>query len=55
MLTEEEKLFLDDMSENERKFLQIVHDADLRAHLLARLEDQGLLSAFLEAESETNE
>lgn len=44
MLTDEEKLFL-----------EIVHDAELRAHLLARLEAEGLLFAFLEAESETSE
>jgi len=43
------------LTDEERKFLQIVHDAELRAHLLAHLEAEGLLSAFLEAESETSE
>ena len=41
------------MNENDRQFLQMVHDPALRSVLLARLEKLGLLSAFLEVESGT--
>ena len=41
------------MSENEKKFLTMIHDPELREALLVRLEKLGLLSAFLAIESET--
>ena len=41
------------ISQEEKRFLQIVNDISLREFLLARLEKLGLLSAFLEVESET--
>ena len=43
------------MSELEEEFLRQVHDPELKTHLLVRLEQLGLLSAFLEAENETPE
>ena len=42
------------MSEQDKMFLQMVHDPTLKADLLVRLEKLGLLSAFLEIENETN-
>ena len=41
------------MSESEQRFLDMVHDPDLRQALLERLAQLGLLAAFLEIESET--
>lgn len=41
------------MSEEDIRFLNLIHEPELRANLLARLERLGLLSAFLEIESET--
>lgn len=41
------------MTEDERRFLDMVHDPEIRQDLLARLEQLGLLAAFLSAESET--
>lgn len=43
----------EDFSEEEKMFLQMVHDPVSRQHLLDRLEQLGLLSAFLEAENGT--
>lgn len=43
----------EDFSKEEKMFLQMVHDPVSRQHLLARLEQLGLLSAFLEAENGT--
>ena len=42
-----------ELTESEKKFLQIVNDPAVRAHLLDRLEQLGLLAAFLEAENGT--
>ncbi len=41
------------MTENEKLFLDMVNDQDIRPSLLERLEKLGLLSAFLEAENGT--
>ena len=41
------------MSQDEKRFLQMIHDPALREALLVRLEKLGLLSAFLEAENGT--
>lgn len=41
------------LSEDEKKFLEIVSNPLSRPDLLARLEQLGLLSAFLSVESET--
>lgn len=41
------------LSDEEIKFLRMVNDPINRQHLLDRLEQLGLLSAFLEAESGT--
>ena len=43
----------EDFSKEEKTFLQMVHDPVSRQHLLAHLEQLGLLSAFLEAENGT--
>lgn len=43
-----------DMTEDEIRFLQMIHDPEIREDLLARLEKQGLLSAFLAIENGTN-
>lgn len=43
------------MNDDEKKFLAMVHDKNIRSILLDRLELLGLLSGFLEAESGTNE
>ena len=43
------------MNENDKLFLQMIHDPLLRAGLLERLEKLGLLSAFLEIENETTQ
>lgn len=43
------------VSEEESRFLHMVNDPVSRQHLLARLEQLGLLSAFLAAESETTQ
>ena len=40
-------------TEEEKKFLRIVNNPKLRARLLDRLAELGLLSAFLQAENET--
>lgn len=45
---------VDEMTDEEKRFLEIVNDAELREYLLARLEQLGLLAAFLAAENETN-
>ena len=42
------------LTEDERKFLALANTPELRANLLEHLEQLGLLSAFLAAESETN-
>ena len=42
------------MSEEDKRFLQMIYDPALRKDLLARLERLGLLSAFLEIENGTN-
>ena len=41
------------MTDYEKKFMQAVYDPNLRPNLLARLEQLGLLSAFLAAENGT--
>lgn len=41
------------MSEQDRLFLKMIHDPELREGLLERLEKLGLLSAFLQVENET--
>ena len=41
------------LSDKERKFLEVANDPELRTLLLERLEKLGLRSAFLRAESET--
>lgn len=41
------------MTEDEKRFLIMTKDPVLREDLLARLEQLGLLAAFLEAESGT--
>ena len=43
----------DKMSEEDKKFLKLLHNKTLRANLLERLERLGLLSSFLEVENET--
>lgn len=43
------------LSSDEQKFLQIANNPISRQSLLVRLEKLGLLSAFLEAESGTNQ
>lgn len=43
-----------DVSDEEIKFLRLANDPVTRQHLLGRLEQLGLLSAFLAAESGTN-
>lgn len=43
------------MSDDEKRFLEMVHDPVLRQALLVRLETLGLLSAFLLAENETTQ
>ena len=42
-----------EMSESEKRFLEMIHDPALRANLLVRLEKLELLSAFLEIENGT--
>lgn len=42
------------LSEEELRFLRIVHDPARRGVLLEHLREQGLLDAFLQIESETN-
>lgn len=49
-----EVLFMD-LSKDEEEFLRLANDPQLRQDLLARLEKLGLLSAFLQAESETTQ
>ena len=44
-----------DLTAEEKEFLRLVNDPDLREALLERLEKLGLLAAFLEAERGTNE
>ena len=44
-----------ELNENEKKFLEIVNDPTVRARLLDRLAQLGLLAAFLEAESGTTQ
>lgn len=41
------------LTKEERDFLHMVHDPVSRRRLLGRLQDLGLLAAFLEAESGT--
>ena len=41
------------MTPDEKRFLEMVHDQELRQALLERLHRIGLLSEFLEVESET--
>ena len=41
------------LTKEERDFLHMVHDPVSRQRLLGRLQDLGLLAAFLEAESGT--
>ena len=41
------------MTDYEAIFLQMINDPDLRQDLLERLEQTGLLAAFLQAENET--
>lgn len=43
------------LSESEAKFLSMANDPVNRQHLLARLEQLGLLSAFLAAENGTSQ
>ena len=43
------------ITEEEKMFLRMIYDPVLREDLQARLERLGLLSAFLEVESETSE
>ena len=43
------------MSEQEKRFLEMIHDPTLKADLLVRLEKLGLLSAFLEIENGTSQ
>lgn len=43
------------LSESEAKFLSMANDPVNRQHLLDRLEQLGLLSAFLEAENGTSQ
>lgn len=43
------------LSESEAKFLSMANDPVNRQHLLDRLEQLGLLSAFLAAENGTNQ
>lgn len=45
---------MEKLTKQEKLFLRMVHDPDLRIVLLARLEQLGLLSAFLQAENGTN-
>ena len=42
-----------ELTAEDRLFLNIIHDCDLREALLARLQEIELLDAFLQAESET--
>lgn len=42
-----------ELTSQEMEFLREVNDPNLRQHLLARLEQLGLLAAFLEAENGT--
>lgn len=44
---------MEKLTKQEKLFLRMVHDPDLRIVLLARLEQLGLLSAFLQAENGT--
>ena len=46
---------MNELTKREEMFLKMVNDPDLRPHLLARLEKLKLLSAFLQAESGTNQ
>lgn len=43
------------LSEEDLRFLQIIHDPDLREDLLERLREIGEIDAFLQAESETSQ
>ena len=45
---------MEKLTEQEKLFLRMVHDPDLRRVLLERLEKLGLLSAFLQAETGTS-
>jgi UTP:GlnB (protein PII) uridylyltransferase len=45
---------LRELSQNEILFLEIVHNPVIRPNLLDRLQDLGLLSAFLQVENGTN-
>lgn len=42
------------LSDEERKFLQMIHNPSLRSDLLAHLRVLGLLDVFLQAEIGTN-
>lgn len=41
------------LSQDDQQFLQILHNPNLREALLEHLREQGLIDAFLAAESET--
>ena len=46
---------MDELTDNEKRFLMIANDPAVRACLTARLEELGLLFAFLLAENETTQ
>lgn len=46
---------MDELTDNEKRFLMIANDPAVRARLTARLEELGLLAAFLLAENETTQ
>ena len=46
---------MDELTDNEKRFLMIANDPAVRARLTARLAELGLLAAFLAAENGTNQ